>query len=271
MTGGRPIGEDDLQALVDERLPAERRPSVELYLAANPAAAARVEAHRVQRDALRARLRWKAEEPIPTRLRVGNIVADRRRSAWRWSGAAAAALVWLGAGGAIGWSVRPWLGPDRIIASLPSPTPVVNDAIAAHRTYVVEVAHPTEVGAAQEAHLVQWLSKRLGRPLTAPDLTGLGFRLMGGRLLPAANVAAAQFMYDDARGVRLTLYVRADEHGETAFRFAHQGEVSAFYWVDSGLGYAVSGALDRERLSQVSEAVYRQFEAAAAHRSKAPL
>lgn len=271
MTGARPIGEDDLQAFVDERLPVERRPSVELYLAANPAAAAQVKAYQSQRQAMRERLRRKADEPIPARLRIGNILADRRRSTRRWSAAAAAALAWAGAGGVIGWSAHAWLGSDRTIAALPSPTPVVNDAIAAHRTYVVEVAHPTEVGAAQEAHLVQWLSKRLGRPLTAPDLSGLGFRLMGGRLLPAGDVAAAQFMYDDARGVRLTLYVRADEHGETAFRFEHQGEVSAFYWVDGGLGYAVSGALDRERLSQVSEAVYRQFEAAAAHRSKAPL
>jgi hypothetical protein len=37
----------------------------------------------------------------------------------------------------------------------------------------------------QEAHLIQWLSKRLGRQLIAPDLTAGGFQLMGGRLLPA--------------------------------------------------------------------------------------
>ena len=38
---------------------------------------------------------------------------------------------------------------------------------------MVEVAHPVEVGAAQEAHLLQWLSKRLGRKLAAPDLRTL--------------------------------------------------------------------------------------------------
>jgi anti-sigma factor RsiW len=39
---------------------------------------------------------------------------------------------------------------------------VFDDAIAAHRTFSVETRHPVEVGAYEEAHLVQWLSKRLG-------------------------------------------------------------------------------------------------------------
>ena len=35
-------------------------------------------------------------------------------------------------------------------------------SLEAHRVYVSEVRHPVEVGADEEAHLVQWLSKRLG-------------------------------------------------------------------------------------------------------------
>ena len=76
------------------------------------------------------------------------------------------------------------------------------DALAAHRTFAVEVRHPVEVDAAQEAHLVQWLSKRLGRPLVVPDLSATGYRLMGGRLLPAGSGAAAQLMYENGAGDR---------------------------------------------------------------------
>ena len=38
----------------------------------------------------------------------------------------------------------------------------VTTAIGAHSVYVPEVRHPVEVGAAEEAHLVQWLTKRIG-------------------------------------------------------------------------------------------------------------
>ena len=36
-------------------------------------------------------------------------------------------------------------------------------AVLAHVVYSPEVRHPVEVRAAQQEHLVQWLSKRLGR------------------------------------------------------------------------------------------------------------
>ena len=36
--------------------------------------------------------------------------------------------------------------------------------------------------ASDSAQLVQWVSNRLKQPVTLPDLTGSGYRLMGGRL-----------------------------------------------------------------------------------------
>lgn len=259
MTGERPVGEDDLQALIDGRLASERRAAVEAYLAANPIVAGRVAADRALRERLRERLAAKAEEPIPARLRVAHIRAERRRRLRSRLGAAAAALAWLVVGGGAGWTANAWLSAPR--GSLAAPSPAALDAIAAHRTFVVEVAHPVEVPAAQEAHLVQWLSRRLGRPISAPDLTGQGFRLMGGRLLPAGEAPAALFMYDDDRGTRLTLYVRADPaEDRTAFRFAAEGDVSAFSWVDRSMSYVVAARAERARLLDLAEAVHRQLD-----------
>ena len=96
--------------------------------------------------------------------------------------------------GILRWLPATSAGSARIITA---------DAISAYRTFSVEVRHPVEVDAAQEPHLVQWLSKRLGRRLVVPDLTAAGFRLMGGRLLPAEETSAAQFMYQDDKGQRL--------------------------------------------------------------------
>ena len=107
---------------------------------------------------------------------------------------------------------------------------------------------------------MQWLSRRLGRPLSAPDLSTFGYRLMGGRLLPGNGSAAAQLMYDDASGKRLTLYVRAAEGSETAFRFQREGDTSSFAWIDQGFGFAVTGMAPREELLPIAEAVYHRFE-----------
>ena len=125
---------------------------------------------------------------------------------------------------------------------------VAVNASAAYRIFVVEAAHPVEVEAAQQEHLLRWLSKRLGRQLTAPDLSKFGYRLMGGRLLPAGGVAAAQLMYDDAKGNRLTLYVQAEHGTETAFRFRQEGDTGTFVWIDGGFGFAVTAMASRDEL-----------------------
>jgi anti-sigma factor RsiW len=122
------------------------------------------------------------------------------------------------------------------------------------------VRHPVEVGADQQEHLVNWLSKRLGQQLKAPTLAKEGFDLVGGRLLPGESGPVAQFMYQDARGQRLTLYVsRSNANRDTAFRFSQEDRVSVFYWVDGKLGYALSSELPKERLLAVATTVYQQL------------
>ena len=138
---------------------------------------------------------------------------------------------------------------------------VTENAMAAHRIYVGERLHPVEVSGDQEAHLVQWLSRRLGKPLTAPNLKAQGYRLIGGRLLPDSGEAAALFMYENEAGNRLTLYVRAGgAETETAFRFEEEEGVSAFPWIENGLSYVVSAKAERAQLLPLAEKIYKQFE-----------
>ena len=117
-------------------------------------------------------------------------------------------------------------------------TAMAHRAAVAHAVYSPEVRHPVEVGADQEAHLVAWLSKRLGTQLRAPKLEAVGYSLVGGRLLPGETGPVAHFMYQCNQGTRVTLYVRTDLGGnrETAFRYAREGSVGVFYWVDSKVG-----------------------------------
>lgn len=139
---------------------------------------------------------------------------------------------------------------------------LAHHAALAHRVYTPEVRHPVEVGADQQEHLVAWLSKRLGTPLKPPRLAPLGYELVGGRLLPGDSGPVAQFMYTDASGQRLTLYVSSGQSGnkDSGFRYAQDGQLSVFYWIDGRYGYALSGALGKAELSQIANAVYEQLQ-----------
>jgi anti-sigma factor RsiW len=249
------IREEDLQAYVDGRASGARQAEIEAYLTQYPEVRERVALEQRQRMTLRGQLEGKLAEPIPSRLWIANIQAARRHRLARRLGLAAAGLVLFVVGAGAGW-----IGASRTETasgkSTPATTAVAANASAAYRTFVVEVAHPVEVDARHEAHLLQWLSRRLGKPLVAPDLGRFGYRLMGGRLLPSDSGAAAQLMYDDPAGKRLTVYVRAAQGSETAFRFRHEGETSTFAWIDQGFGFAVTGAASRDELLPIAEAVY---------------
>ena len=115
---------------------------------------------------------------------------------------------------------------------------------------------------------MQWLSKRLGKPLKVPVLSSQGYELVGGRLLPGEDGARAQFMFQNAAGVRVTLYLGALDgslvagkpaNAETIFRYSNDGPVPAFYWMDQGFGYAMSGPVTRDELMRLAELVYQQL------------
>jgi anti-sigma factor RsiW len=156
-------------------------------------------------------------------------------------------------GVALGW----WMRGEGMIERRPE---IPRQAAIAHAVYVPEIRHPVEVTSKEEAHLVGWLSKRLGAPVRAPRLGALGYELLGGRLLPESGRPSAQFMYQDANGRRLTLYVSTDARNrDTAFRYAREGELHVFYWIDQKLGYALSGDLEKNEMLRVARAVYEQL------------
>jgi anti-sigma factor RsiW len=255
---GAPVGEDDLHARIDGRLPPERAEIVDTYLAAHPEERERWSQYAKQREAMRAAFNAQAAGSIPTRLQVSHLLAQRHRR-HRQLARIAAAIALLVLGGIGGWTARDVFPGLAWSASAMLASAVFDDAIAAHRTFSVETRHPVEVGANEEAHLVQWLSKRLGHRLIVPDLTALGFRLMGGRLLPADNGPAALFMYEDGKGTRLTCYyLSVDVGGETEFKYREEKGTSAFYWVEDGLAYAIAANTDRDLLLKVAEIIYRQ-------------
>ena len=254
-----PVTEDELHALVDGELAADRRPDVEAWLAQHPDDAARVAAWRSQGELLRRRYGGIADEPVPPRFDLDEL-ARTGRPLSRLATAAAVIAAFL-LGGIAGWFGRPaWEGTPTLKAeSTPAVRTVAADAIDAHKLYVVEVRHPIEVPA-DAAHLVPWLSKRIGTPLRAPDLAQIGLKLIGGRLLPGPRGAAALLMYEGPSGERFTLYAARATGPDTALRYTVSGQVAAFYWIEGEYGYVVTGPADRDLLQKVASATYEQLE-----------
>lgn len=269
-----PVSEDDIHTLLDAQASPDVLADLQARVERDPAALATWMAWRRQRDAMHGLHLEVLEEPIPASLLLPAQRTDHSIQAaahWgRWGGMAAGILLAFGAG----WlSHGPWEWIPPMGGTVLSQTPMghefIHQAALAHAVYAPEVRHPVEVAAAQQDHLVQWLSKRLGKPLKIPNLSAQGFELVGGRLLPGDQGARAQFMFQNASGERVTLYLGAVDarttttqgvsNQETAFRFSSDDAVPGFYWIDRGWGYALSGTLPRQGLLTLAEAVYPQL------------
>ena len=248
-----PITEAELHAFVDGQLTPERQREIEASLAQRPDEAQRVQSYREQKRELRALFDPVLDEALPQRV----LDAARPRSPWysqRWVAGIAIALV----SGATGWGLHGAVQPGSS-ATVLATARFAQRAAVAHAVYSPEQRRPVEVDAAHEDQLVTWLSKRMGAPMKPPHLQALGYALEGGRLLPGGQGPVAQFMYRDAAGRRLTLYVSNENVGQTAFRYVREGPINVFYWVDGSFGYAISAEADREALQAVATEVYRQL------------
>jgi anti-sigma factor RsiW len=256
MTEPRRITEAELNALVDGELTGEARAEAEALLATSAVDEALAREYRGLNEAMRTRYAGRLEEPVPQSMlaAVGRVprwpsaLAPRQR-------AVAAALLIAAAAGLAGFFARDFVAAQR--ATEPS---FVANAIGAHNVYLPEVRHPVEVKA-EEEHLVRWLTRRVGAPIRAPSLADRGWRLMGGRLLPDLGLPAAQFMYEDAGGRRLTLYIRKETGmNNTAFRFYEKDGLGSFYWIDRPLAYALAARIGRDELMGLADAVYTQLD-----------
>lgn len=250
------FNESELHAYVDGRLTPERRAEAEAFLADHPEAAAEVAAWRAQNEAIRAAF---GAEPVlgaQDRALVAGLSKGGRGHTRRFALAAGFALFFLAGGGAgaLLTSALQQDAPVQIAQMLPEASKVN------YLIYAREKRHAVEVAASEEEHLVDWLGKRIGKTLHAPDLSAKGFSLVGGRLVPFAEKPGAMLLYENKSGDRVTVLIGVNSgHEGTAFRFKETDGLSTFYWADNGFGYALSGAVGRETLLGLADIVYAQY------------
>jgi anti-sigma factor RsiW len=187
-----------------------------------------------------------------------------RLAQWqRWGGLAASVLVAF----ASGWAGHvQWQASGLGGAGARPTVAFAHQAAVAHVVYMPEGAAPggSGSGAAAAPGAVAVQAPEPAAEGAQPGANGYEL----GRRPAAARAKAgrgAQFMFQNAAGERITLYVGAVDGArqqgmeETAFRYRHEGSIATFYWVDQGFGYALSGKLPRQGLLALAESVYKQL------------
>jgi anti-sigma factor RsiW len=254
-----PVTEEELHACLDRQLPPDRVAAVQRYLDSHPADAERFAAYAAQRDTLRSALAGLATAPVPARLHPEVVLAQRgasRRAAWR---AAAMVVLALGIGTAGGWGLRGLVSPPASNLTL-----LAQEAIANHVVYTADRRRPTELGADQRDDLARWVSNRLNRPVAPPDLADAGFKYIGGRLAATPRGPAGLFMYQNADGIRLTVFVLP--MGSAANRqpeYLDVGRLDGCAWISKGVGYTVVAPVPEAELRRLAEQVRVQLDSKA--------
>lgn len=252
-----PITEAEIQAHVDNRLPPERAAAVDAWLAKHPDEAARVASYRAQRDALRAALDPVLDEPLPAALDLRlREATPAGRPGFGRSALAASIVGLLLLGGMGGWTLR---GLDAPAAT--GTAALAREAATSYTIYADDRARPVELAADQRRTLDAWLSRRLLRPIAAPDLDAAGLHLIGGRLLPTEHGPAGLYIYQNAAGERIALYLRIMKSEDATDRMTWREEdgVRGWTWADDGLGFGVFGAAPGDVLHDTANMVRKQY------------
>lgn len=258
MSDERIIGEAALHAYFDGELEDDARQNVEQWIEQHPEERVRLEAWQKQKSELKNLFNPILKERVPRRIKstvrqVGRATGGRRRA--EGLRAVAASILFL-LGGAVGWGLAHLnTGEHKAWPSL------AVHAISAHLVFAADRGRPVEVPGGKRKTLLKWVSKRLGKRIDIPDFTKAGFVLVGGRVLPVDNRPAAQFMYQDRKGRRITLFLGWNPwKKDTEISFWAKGKVKCFFWFDGPLGYALSGSLGKKQLGDMSKVVYEHFE-----------
>jgi len=250
------VDESELHALVDGRLPGERRAAVLAHLLIDGGDRERVEAWRRQLAGLariRAGLDRYAEGFAPE---LQKALADRilrvrrRRLALRGvAGLVAASLLLLAGFGA----VEAWRGqPEIRTAIVGEPELAVPEfpfGGSLARTATVRPEGDRERSLA-------WLASHLrDQTLELPDLRGLGLVPAGGQVLDRGSAPAVRLAWVDSQGRMVDLYVGVvSSDAEQAFTMVGESLVS-LHWRRGRLVFALVGPAESPELLQVVQAV----------------
>jgi anti-sigma factor RsiW len=253
MTGnGNESAYFDLLALADGQLDGDpcHKARVENAVARSPELSERLRDYRLQTEALRRAFDPCLAEPIPQRLSAVLEDAGRRRRPRAARAIAAAILAVVACG--TGWTA------GRLTRSDP----------ATWMMQAVDLTEPASArnpGAATEiaagagttrTRLPDWLVAEVSPHLETPDLSSLGFDLIGHGIVEtaASRVLRLDYRSNDGRVINLFLRRRWRQQ-ETSIQMKEENGVTITSWMEGPLATAVAGPISRTQAIAVARAV----------------
>ncbi len=248
-----------VNAYLDGELGPEEAAEIEAQLDADTEARAQFEAfslHKAQLgeavDALdakpqnlkTARLERRLASAIHRRSAPRRIIAF---SAWSRMGsqiAAACALVAFGWWGHATWSQKQSDVPEYVA-----------EAVGGHLVFAEDMLHPVEFSGDEIGGAIEWLSEKIGVPISAPDFSVHGMTLIGSRLLGTKEGPLGQFIYEDTNGERysLTLSRHLAAQPILPFQLAEHPNRNVGYWSTSDIDFALVGGHDATLIQTLAQ------------------
>jgi anti-sigma factor RsiW len=115
-------------------------------------------------------------------------------------------------------------------------------ASSAYRIFASDEVRPVEVSATNKVQMVNWMAGRLGQRIMPPDLTQAGYELMGGRVVATPAGPAAMFLYEDSKGMRISVYAQPMNNRDASMRPIEAAGVNGYVWMNNKIGYGVVSA-----------------------------
>ena len=233
--------DEDLQAFIDGELDAEHAGIVEAAVQEDAELARRVHAHRADKVRLQQIYGSLIDRPVPQAwldtIANRNIVPlAGKRSRRDILGWAVAASVAVAVGGSLILQRLSMRGDEDILSA----------AMAAHAQARVMQTQPV----AEDA-----LAKIVGVAVKAPDLSKMGFSLVGMQTRDEAIGTAAVLAYRDAGERIFTLYLKASS-GTPAFDMIKQGDTRICLWQDDVLSAVMLADVSAAEMLRLASLAY---------------
>ena len=244
------LDEERLQDYIDGRMSDRERAEFAAYLLANADAAGYADDLRKHNEALKLVGADVLDEPIPERFleilkaaddaqKASHTPAPNRSGGWTkrrlaMPQAAAVALM-FSVGVATGWFGHSHLNQGPTLDQI-----ALNSGRDAYLLYAVESSFPVEFTSERATELGEWVSRVFSTKVSPPELDELGYKFIGGRVLPWSdgNFGFYLFEKEDKSRIAMVWWPRKTPPSPLSEILNYQG-VRAQFWGTEGFGFAV--------------------------------
>jgi anti-sigma factor RsiW len=241
------IDENDLHAFLDGQLAPEQEAVVLAWLETDPEARQRLRDYAEQKLLTAIGAEESADEVDPGRTdelsrRLEQALTKRRPLVWLRQAAVIVALM------AAGWTTNE-LSHRFVPGQLPT---YVVEATGAHLVFAEGPVSSTANSGQESGDLARWMSARLGEQVEVPELTPIGLKLVGGRVMGDMAHPLAGLIYEDREGHRLTICLSPRDDGQVdGLHIAQVGGVRVGYWSNGGQSYVIVADTSETQLSAI--------------------